>query len=112
MFNVQKRRQRAAQWRDALAEYVYSIRLEIRDWRMGESDESAACEAGFDDSKWKTVNAGASMGAVDRFVWLRNEVTIPEEFAGGEVLLHVDVGREGELFGHTGVLYILSLIHI
>ena len=36
----------------------------------------------FNDSKWKTIKAGDSMAPVDRFLWMRNRVTIPKELAG------------------------------
>ncbi|MHC4711838.1 MAG: hypothetical protein ACYTAN_01030, partial [Planctomycetota bacterium] len=108
MFHPRKRRERAAQWRDELAKHVYSRVAKIEGWKIAErpaADDGPAA-ARFNDSRWKKIRAGESLGPVDRFVWLRGRVKVPKEFARGKVMLHLDVGREGELFGHTGLLYI------
>lgn len=104
MFNPAKRRERAAMWRDELRKYAFAEEMPLEGWKMGEVEDAAAPD--HDDSKWKTISHGAGLGAVDRFLWLRRRVRVPEEFAGREVMLRIDVGREGELFGHTGVVFV------
>jgi len=104
LFNPAKRRQRAAMWRDELRKHAFAAEIPLDGWKMGRAEDAASPD--FDDSRWKTISHGASLGAVDRFLWLRREVAIPDEFAGREVILRIDVGREGELFGHTGVVYV------
>ncbi len=117
MFHPRKRRERAYMWRDELAKYVYSQTLEVTGWKAGEAPAGtppprATGATAFANavtrlaSGWKSVKAGDYLGPVDRFIWLTGAVEIPKDFAGGEVVFRIDVGREGELFGHTGVLFV------
>lgn len=98
MFNGNRRRWRARIWLEELEKYVYSKSAPLGGWRYGLSEDEAVRGEGFDDSKWPLAREGGRIGKVDQFVWLRNEVTIPEEFTGGEVHVFLDAGQTGVLF--------------
>jgi len=106
LFNAKKRRIRAEMWVDELVKFVYSQRIPLDAWKVGVSDDPKVRGARFDDSKWPLAVPDKPLGKIDTFVWLRKVVTIPKEFAGGEVELHLSVGRQGELFGHTGLFFV------
>jgi alpha-mannosidase len=106
LYNAKKRRQRAYQWRDELAKIVYSKTVPVEDWRFGVTGDPKARMPRFDDSKWQIAPPGQSLGKINEFVWLRNTVTVPREFAGGEVMLHINLEAPGALFGQRGLVFV------
>lgn len=98
MFHSDRRRQRAGIWLAELRKYIYSKTIPLGGWRYGTSEDAAVRGGDFDDSKWPIAKPGGRIGKVDRFVWLRNKVTIPGELAGGEVEVYLDAGQTGVLF--------------
>jgi len=106
LYNARKRRQRTYQWRDEVRKYIYSKTTSVDGWRVGATDEPSVRGARFDDSKWPAAKPGQLLGGINQFVWLRNKVAIPRDFAGGEVWLHIDVEAPGALFGQRGLVFV------
>jgi cephalosporin-C deacetylase-like acetyl esterase len=92
------------------------LRLE---WKFNTGDDLAWAEPGFDDSEWRSMEAGSSwenqgLGSYDGFGWYRQQVMVPESLKndalknGGLVLYlgridDCDVSYwNGEVIGQTG----------
>ena len=106
MYNAKKRRTRAFQWRDEHGKYIYSKTVEVDGWRIGTTDSVQVRGARFADGAWPVAKRGQLLGKINEFIWLRNKVTIPKDFAGGEVLLHMDIEAEGALFGQRALVFV------
>ena len=106
MYNAKKRRSRAFQWRDEVGKFLYSKTLPVEGWRFGAAEDAKASAPDYDDSKWPFVKRGQLLGRINHFVWLRNRVRIPREFAGGRVILHIDIEAPGAIFGQRGLVFV------
>lgn len=60
----------------------------------GQLEKGEAVE--LDDSSWEEYRNGDLWGGYDRHRWFRTVLTIPERFAGKNVVFRVTTGREGE----------------
>lgn len=106
MYNAKKRRNRAFQWRDEIAKFVYSRTVPVEGWRFGKADGNAPASPSFSDASWSVAKKGQLLGRINEFIWIRNRVVIPRDFTGGRVFLHINIEAPGAIFGQRGLVFV------
>jgi alpha-mannosidase len=106
LYNAKKRRTRAFQWRDEIEKFIYSKTAPVDGWRFGRADGNAPASPSFRDSSWPVAKKGQLLGRINEFIWIRNRVVIPRDFAGGRVFLYINTEAAGALFGQRGLAYV------
>lgn len=80
---------------EEMSKYIYPQSFEIRDFKFIESDYD--CHELPDlKEKWLDFNGADRWGGCDKHFWFKTLVTIPQNFAGKEIVLIVKSGRDGE----------------
>jgi alpha-mannosidase len=79
-----------------LEKAIYSDTELIKSYRIHEENFSGGQEPGLDDSTWNEYCTGELWGGYDKHSWFRTAVTIPERFAGKNIVFRITTGHEGE----------------
>jgi alpha-mannosidase len=75
---------------------MYADSETISAYKVLEGCRDKAAALDLDDSGWREYRDGELWGGYDKHQWFRTSITIPERFAGKNVIFRTTTGREGE----------------
>ncbi|MBI3789093.1 MAG: alpha-mannosidase, partial [Ignavibacteriales bacterium] len=74
-------------------EHIYLSRIPLQDWKLKEGEIGNASSPKLKDASWKNYTIPAPWGGFDKTVWFRKQISIPENFAGKQVALTLELSE-------------------
>ena len=71
--------------------HVHPASVPLADWKLKEGELSNGASPALNDASWWNYTIPAPWGGYDKTVWFRKRITIPEEFAGKQIGLLIDI---------------------
>lgn len=71
--------------------HIYPASLPLSDWKLKEGDLTDGASPSLNDASWWNYTIPAPWGGYDKTVWFRRRLVVPEEFAGKQLGLLLDI---------------------